>query len=488
MLSRLLLALLLLVLAPLPVHAQEDEPPDLPTRRLDAPDTRVGRQLDWVLRVINGDEPLGDLAARFSPRFIQAFGTKEIADSLTTMRTRIFQGAQVDLVELTEEQDTEGLAGILNGEKTNVFLSVFIVLDEKSGLIAGLLFNQAGYSCAAGDWDSYGGEFGRLGGSVSLAIYELVTPPPAPGRQPDADDPPHLARVYEIAEREPLHVGGAVRVWVLAALARAIVHKDLTLDQPVTLRAEWMSVPGSPTRAQGPGTTLSLSELATRAFAANDSTALDHVLHTVGRERVADVVREVARHLGRSLPVLSTREYLALKLSRDPDVLGRYAENDPIVRAELLRELAAEPDWDALDDWDAPAELERVGWIVSAIDQCRLLAYVLHAERRPGGEALAPRSRAEGDLPLDPAIWTDARFFVGREPGVISYAYLLRRDDNRWYALALTWNDEKGNVDEARLLDLLRAAVQILQAHERPDAKPDAKPDVKPDAPPAPGT
>ncbi|MDX2130689.1 MAG: serine hydrolase [Planctomycetota bacterium] len=490
----LLLATLLGVLLCPAARAQEDEPDPAPAEvhRVDPPDSRVGRELAWVLRVINGDAPLGDPAAKFSPRFIEVFGVGDITEALTTMRAGVFRDNPVDLVEVYEEGDAEALNGIINGRETNLFLSVFIVLDEASGLIAGLQFNQAGYSCAAGDWDSYAGEFGRLRGSVSFGCYELV--PEAPRDPADGGGgegailPNRLVNVYEIRERDPLHVSGAARLWTLASLARRVHDPAFSLDQPVTLRAEWMSVPGSPTREQGPGAVLPLRELATRAFAGNDSTALDHVLHTLGRDAVADVVREVCKDLGPSFPVLSTREYLALKLAPDADELTRYAENDPLVRAELLRDLKAEPDWNALGAWEKPAETERVGWIASVEDQCRLMAAIHDAERRPGGESLAPLWRNPGDVPLDEQTWTDVRAVAGREPGVLSFAWLLRRSDDRWYVMALTWVDAEGGTDEGRLLDLARAGIRILEAHGV--QKPDQPADQPADAPaqPQPGT
>lgn len=441
----------------------DDAPPaseSLPVHRVESPDTPVGRQLAWVVKVINGQEPIGELPLRFAPRFIEEYKAPEITATLATLREKKFGGAMVDLVQINEEETADALTGIINGRESNRFLSVFIALDEKTGLISGLLFDQAGYSCAAGDWETFGGEFGRMSGSVSFAAYELVTE--------DAEKmegPYRLRPVVEIAERHSDNVSTSARLWTLGAMAEQVVSGTRAWAEVVKVREEWKAVPGGVTASMAAGSEVTLAELATRALARNDSSAADHLLHVAGREAVEAYAKRLIRYQGRSYPVLSTREMLYLKLHPDGDVRARYAENMAEVRRELLVKdsiLAGTPAWDGLDGWEAPRELERIGWFASVQDQCRVLADLRRLEQVTGCEAMAAFTKADSPVPLDGDRWTEVRHIAGAEPGVLAYAWLLRREDEKWFAVAMTWNEPKQGVDEGRFLDLARAGLEIL--------------------------
>ncbi|GJQ30528.1 MAG: hypothetical protein HBSAPP03_24120 [Phycisphaerae bacterium] len=472
--ARWMLALLACVCLCCPMAmAQEDEPDVAPPKkevhRIDPPDTPVGRQLAWVLKVVNGQEPLGDLSARFSTRFLEVYSATEITTTLTTLRKTRFGDNTVDLVQLNSEDNEDTLSGIINGRQSNRFLSVFIALDEKTGRIAGLKFDQAGYSCAAGDWETYGGEFGRLRGNVSFASYELV-----PMDEAEPTGPYRLRPVYEITERDADSVSTAYRLWALAVVAQRVADGKAGWDDAITIRDEWKCIPGGPTATLAAGTTLPMREVARRSAAGNDSTATDHLFHTAGRDEIEAYVKQTCKYLGRTFPVLSVREMLFLKLDTKPDVLKRYGENMAEVRRELLmREgiAAGTPNWAGLEEWETPRGGDKVGWFVSVADQCRVWADLRRLEQKPGMEALAEATRinaagGEGGLRLSPEQWPDVRFVEGVEPGVLSYAWLLRRADGAWYTMAMTWIDTEKDVDEARFLDLARAGFEILAKHE----------------------
>ncbi|CAG1002057.1 hypothetical protein PHYC_02965 [Phycisphaerales bacterium] len=473
---RILLAVLwtlVFVVAPAPAFAQDDDPDDPGVRPedvhvVDPPDSPVGRELRWVLKVLNGEEVLGNLEAKFSQRFIEAYKPEQIRQTLTTLREKAFRGKRIDLVQVHEDDNEDSLSGIINGQKSNTFMSVFIALDEKTQLISGLLFDQAGYSCAAGDWNSYGGEYGRMGGSVAFAAYELV---PVEADKPQG--PYRLLPVYEIEEREANGVGSAFRLWPLATMAQRVADGKAAWTDTVTIKDEWKAIPGGATEQMPAGTTFTLGEIALRSAARNDSTATDHLFHTAGREAVEEYIKTTFKYQGRSFPLLSTRELLFLKLHKNKDLLTRYAENMAEVRRELLAKdgiSGGTPNWDAFEDWSTPREVARVEWFASAKDQCGVLADLRRLEQLPGMEPLAAATRidaaaGQGGIVLDASKWPDVRHVAGIEPGVISYAWLLKRADGRWYTMAMAWNDESEDIDEARFSELARAGFELLVKH-----------------------
>lgn len=444
-----------------------EERDDIPVHIVEAPDTPVGRQLRWVMRVVNGEEAIGDLSKRFSTRFIEEFKAKEITETILGLRETVFGGRQVDLVQIHEEETNEhALNGIVNGRESNRFLSVFIALDEKTGLISGLLFNRAGYSCGAGDWDTYGGEFGRLSGAVSFGCYELV---PDPEAQPPATEkgPFRLKPVYEIKERDLLSIGQGFRLWVLGALGERVAAGKAAWTDELGVKDEWKAVPFGETAKLSPGATLPLAEFARRMVVGNDSTATDHLVLKLGRDVVSAWASKRVRYPGE--PLLTTREFLFLKLNPDPDVMLRFAENDAEMRRELLKEdkiSTGTPNWEGLELWSDVREIKRVGWFASVKEQCGVLAELERVRLSEGMAPLAEAMKRESDVPLDPDVWTLHAYVAGSEPGVQSYAWMLTRADGRRYVMAVTWNDVKGGLDENRLLDLSRAGLEILAKHE----------------------
>jgi hypothetical protein len=454
------LLLLLLVLMVL-LGGATDRSPD---RNPDPPDTHVGRQMAWVLRVLNGEEALGDLGARFDPRFIETQTPARLSRTLSTLRERSFAGRPIDLVEIHREENDYALTGIIKARGSGFVLSMFITVDEKSGLIAGLYFDRAGYSCAAGDWESYTDELNGTRGNIGFSACEIIRD----GTSEDAAAL-RLRPVYEFHEREPLAVGTAFRLWVLAALAREIDASRLSWDREVPIRDELKATPFSPTARLPSDSRITILELARRAMTDNDSTASDHLLAVAGRDTVEALVRELGHEVGPIFPVLTVREMLALKLHPDPQTLATYAIAPADERRRLLRDGPASrrPAWEGLEAWSSPRALATVGWPLSTRDQCRVLLELRRLEQRKGLAQIADATgTSHENLPfrLDPLRWPEVRFIEGIEPGVISFAILLRRADDRWYALAMTWNDNDGNTDETRFAEVARAGIAILNA------------------------
>lgn len=456
-----------LVLGVAPALAQPEPPADgTPTTSIDAPDTPVGKQLAWVLAVINGKE-IGDLTARFTPRFLEAFAPDEVIDTLTHLRERTFGGVRVDLVQLMEEESDNAVTGILNASKTERFLAAYVAIDEKSGKIAGLVFNPAGYSCAAGDWDSYSGDLGRLSGAVALGCYELVPADPA---SPAGDL--RLVSIYEFGERRPHAVAGAMQLWVLGALGKRVASGKAAWDDLVPLKAGAMGIPGGELSSRPVGSEASLGELADRMSRAGDTTATDHLIAFLGADSIEDYVLAHTRDAKSSFPLLTLRQMFALKLDPQGEPAAAYLAAGRDERREMLAPGGAlgkaAPPWRELETWDGPRLLDRAGYFCGAEDLCRILADLRRLEQKPGMERLLKPLRDDPGMKADPAMWTSVAHKSGTEPGALAMAWLMQRRDGRWFAMSAIWNNSEAAVSEDRLRDLARAGGEILAKYEPP--------------------
>ena len=81
---------------------------------------------------------------------------------------------------------------------------------------------------------------------------------------------------------------------------------------------------------------------------------------------------------------------------------------------------------------------------------------------KPGLDAVLDILAIEPGASLDPAIWPYAGFKGGQELGVLCGTWLLRRADDRWFAVAIWLNDPAQPIDEGRGMAMASAALSLL--------------------------
>lgn len=442
--------------------AQPEDDPDERRTPVDPPDTRAGDTLRWVLRVINGEAP-GELTDHFSPRYIEIGAAKEAIDATTGLRAKHFKNRRVYPVACYEsEENPDSLDGVLTGQDVRAYLSVLLVLDAKSGLIAGLNYNATGFGSQPGDWNSFEGDAGSLGGEVSFGCYELV-PDPAAGAGT-------LRAVYEIDERRMLNIGGVWTLWAVGAVAEKVAAGDGAWTDEVGLRDEMKCLPGGFLSSKPAGTKVTLATLAQRALSFSDTTATDHLVGWAGKARVEAYMTARMRDARRNLPLLTMRQYFHLKLA--PEEATREAWS-AAAREARERMLAADgeigegsPRWSALGAWTEPLWLDRIGHFANVEDMAKTMADLHRLEQREGMRPLAAALRDDsGPLTLDEGEWKTVAYKGGNEPGALSQAWLLEHTGGRWYVMTLAWNNATHPVDEERLGALAKSGLSLLSKH-----------------------
>lgn len=461
---------------PAPVEPQPEEENELSP--VSPPDSEPGRELGWVMGVLNGAAP-GDVASHFTDRYMEKYPVATITDVLTTLREKSFHGAKVNLVRVNEEDlNNLALSGTINGEGTRVFLTVFLSLDDKSKKIAGLLFNPAVFASAGGGEEGPDELQAKLGGTVLFGAYEIISPGPEGEGAPDAAPNPsrrELAPIYEFGRGEGGAVAGLVRLWVLDAIGERIKSKSLAWDQAITIRDEYKCIPGGATSGLEAGRTLALSDMVERMCAKADTTAMEHLFRLATREKIeAVVVRDAPQTQPPKLPLLSVREMFALKLSDRDGLVNDYLTDPEPQRREKLAPggtiATLEPEWTALDEWTQPRLVAKVGYFATPESLGATLAHLKRLGGEPGCEHLLDAMASGVPIDLDKARWPASYGAWAAEPGVAAAALMVKRSDGRWFAIVGIWNNEKKDVEGERLDNLMREGVRMCDEVDKPRA------------------
>lgn len=482
-----------------------DDPSEPTIQTVAPPDTPVGKQLSWVMSVLNGSDP-GPLEGRFTKDMLEQLTAQRIRSSLLEIRDTDLGGPPISLVELEGNATDFAISGFVFGPRRK--MNVFVAVDDESGLISGLRFSRAGYLYRrAGDWDAYTGDLGRRKGDLSFGAYEVIDIPgtPATGTSPAIPATSRLNAIHTIDDDKSLEIASASRLFILGALAEMIEQGRATWDEKLPIRDELKSL--SPGIMQGFNSAdeYPLSLFADRMIAINDHTAADHLLARLGREAVESYFKQLCEQPERTLPFLSTREAFQLRLPQDRELLELFASSSEADRRTLLLpspapdatptakpdnaelrpgRVASVPISEAdLNLWNDPIALKSIGWFASAHDLASTLSNLRLASRRtqqpadpaaqPSPDPLATSLAKFSAIRLDRTTWPKVWYVGGGEPGALSMNWLLERDDGRTFALSIIWNNAKDPLEEDRLRELASVGIDLVAKFGRQPESPD---------------
>lgn len=457
--------LLLCIFANRPALAQHDADSPTQLEAVETPDTAAGRQMEWVIRVINGETPLGEPEARFSDRFLEDFKPGELASELTSVRVDGLEGNPAVVVSIDQDETEESLTVTIQGRGTRRFLSVFLALDAKRERISGLVINVAmGYD-GESEWDAFSGEAGESKGTASFAAYEIVRVVAK-----DGSSRTRLSPIHAFGDDKPLPIASAFKLWVLGALMEEIESGRLSWETRVAIADQWRSLPSGRMHNDPPGMSHSVRTLARAMIVESDNTATDHLIHAVGRERVESFMRGFTDVPDLNTPLLTTREMFSLKIPRQPWVRDEYLDADAPARRELIapggRLFRASPDPFMLRYWKQPTLVREAEWFASCSDLCRAMMRIQELSSREGFEPARESLAASRGVPLDSTKWPRIAYKVGSEPGVLSFCYLLTRDDGRIFVMAAIQASETEALDAVAFNELASRAARVLERFE----------------------
>jgi beta-lactamase class A len=253
---------------------------------------------------------------------------------------------------------------------------------------------------------------------------------------------------------QPLAVGSAFKLAVLAALREQIEKGDplrasrkaRSWHDVVELRPEDKSLPSGILQTWFDGALLTVQTLATLMISQSDNTATDTLIHLMGREAIAPFA-------ARNRPLLTTREFFALKNPDNEALLKRYQTGDIQQKRQVLAELVSAPLPDASLFEGKPVTLE-IEWLFTPRELCELMQKVADLPLmsvNPGGGL------------VNPAQWQRVSFKGGSEPGVINLTTSLVSLSGKTYYVSATWNNPEAALDETSFLTLYSGILEGLR-------------------------
>ena len=279
-------------------------------------------------------------------------------------------------------------------------------------------------------------EVRALPGTAAVGIYALG----------DAVTP-----VTELAGTQPMPVGSAFKLWILAEAARQVGAGERKWSDVVALGPR--ALPSGIMQGWPASAPVTLHTLATLMISISDNTATDTLLTALGRDKVdAMVARAGVADPAATLPVLTTMELFKLKVPANADIVAKWKGAGPDGCRRLLadnRDRLAATRVDPSLFGDKPLALD-VEWFASPRDEASVLNWL----RTNGGE------QALAILAVNPATPNAAMFDYigfkgGSEPGVIFTSWLVRTKKGKWYAVTGGWTRKDAAVDERGFVMLM---------------------------------
>lgn len=401
-------------------------------------------QIGWVIAALNdGSVTENDVEHRFSAEFLSSISAATVVATIARLH-----GASARWVEVARDGDGVGAeVGLAAG--TDRWLLLIAIADDGS---IEYLAIQPDMTEDVDPPSSLDEVAQALGGAGDVAM--LVA---------DVSDGT-CETVYDRNASSTRPVGSDFKLYVLGALVDAIAAGELRWDDPVVIRDGLKSLPSGTFQDLDDGTTLTVQEFAQAMIAASDNTATDHLIDLVGRSRV-EAAQAVYGHEEPSLnvPMLTTREFFALKLALTDDERDAFITADGATRRALLdgdiadREVTLD---DAID-WNAPRAIRQIEYFASSVDLCRAMV-ALHT-RPHGASAETVRtilSANPGGVELDNE-WTYVGFKGGGEPGVLSLVWYLE-SDSRTYVFAVNVTNDHEALPESQLVGVAHTAIELL--------------------------
>jgi beta-lactamase family protein/uncharacterized protein len=422
------------------------------------PDTPAGKQLQWVLDVINGVVPMPDeaiIGERFSDDFLAQVPAAQLIGVFAQFAA---QSSGLHVLEIL------GIATPLlidaaiedSGEGHSKYVVSIRIEEQPPNKISGLLFQPFSETPLAtpsvASWTDVTTALISTGPIMALHAEEITASGAA-------------ASIEEMNPRTVLAIGSVFKLYVLGALATQIEQGDLSWDQELTVTDQLKSLPSGVTQTELAGTKLTIEELSRRMISISDNTATDILINAVSRTACEEALITQGNSVpDRNIPFMTTREMFILKFGGDSDILQRYAAKDEAGRREILAEIAAAPlpDLATLSIPTTPLEIERVEWFATAPDISLALAWLWAKGLEPGLEPIREILTINPGVASDPSVWKSVAFKGGSEAGVLAFGWLLERKDGRTFTLTGGVNNPEKALPEEMIIASASSAFSLL--------------------------
>jgi beta-lactamase class A len=441
-------------------RAQEEVVQPAEKQVVEIPDTPVGEHMRWFLDAIAETNPpsADEVERRFSPEFLEQIPANAVIAITKTLRMQL--GAVV-LENIEARDDSTLIATLFSAKNDQSFALVIVAGAEAPHQITGLNVRPLPKKPKEGDtWDDIDTALEEIASDVAIGAYVVR-------------DNGALLPVHMLNEGAPLATGSAFKLWVLAALADQVRDGRLRFDDTLAVREEWKSLPGGTMQNEANGTEHPLSHYANQMISISDNTATDHLIHTIGRERVEEAMARWCAEPERNIPFVTTRELFTLKLNSDASLPQRYIDADTEGKRALLDGEIAEgsPNIAMASFWVVPRMIDTLEWFASAEELSQTIADLSRmGSSEDGMEPIMAALSINPGIPLDREVWAGFAYKGGSEPGVMNMTFWLLRQDGKQFALSVSANDTMKNLEQIPMVAIVERAIGML-AKESPGGR-----------------
>ena len=403
-----------------------------PARSAVPPDTPAGAQLRWLIAAAAHLPVSGaQLRAHFDPAFLAQVSPTVINEALLqeAISIRLLAVRVSELSTIVAEVSTYH-----GSSRAQVLLAV-----DRRGLVSLLRISPASTGPVPASWAGVDATLRSVAPQVHLLVADVSSGSCRP--------------VHSIDPATPSPLGSAVKLYVLDALGSAVAAGKVRWDQPLTVTAQFKSLPPGELQTEPDGTRISVLDSAAKMISLSDNTAADMLTGLVGRSAVeAALTATGMTSPALDRPFLTTREIFTLKLDQWPALAQRYVTADEPGRRALLAstvDRAPLPAVEQAGTWITPRDIDRLEYFASAGDLCRAYTSLAALDRQPG---LAPIGRVlslnDDGLQLDPAQWQTTWFKGGSEPGVLTLAFLATTRSGHSYVVTVLAENKSQPIDQ----------------------------------------
>lgn len=409
--------------------------------RVAIPDSAAGRQLAWLLGQLEraadgGTLDPDEMASHFDPLVRSQLDPDAVIKSLGTVAGMLERPiAPVAYWGTPGEHIIHPLLPAAGG---GAFLAVMMVSPVEPNLL--LQATAATYATdvkPVSSWQEVDDALAKLGKHASLTVGEVKDGKVVP--------------IHAFGNDQPLAIGSAFKLYVLAILNRRVQNGEATWGDPVTLTADHMSLPSGVLQLLPAGTRLPVRTLAELMIAISDNTAADNLILFDGREEIEkDLAALGQADPDRNIPFLTTREAFTLKLSPDQTRTNAYIHGGVGERRAILEAIAGEPlpSTQEITSQKRPIAIDSLEWFATSAELAEVITLLGAGDPEWSSQTVRDTLSINPGVPFDPGQFSWIGFKGGSELGVLSTTWLLERTDDRRFAVSMILTNADGKIDE----------------------------------------
>jgi len=408
----------------------------------------AGQRLLWALQVTQQGAAINPDSA-FVPSFFDRIPREAIVEGVTDVAEE--SGGLT--LESVWESDPHELTAAARAVGDSAWWRIVVDVEDRAPhRLTRLSYNHAPEfgAPALPNWEALDGMLTALGETAIFAAYSVEGDSLRPLHLKDADHPVAIASTFKL--------------WVLGAVAELVDEGGASWTEPLAIRDEWKTLPSGRMQNLPEGETRSLAEFAAQMVSISDNTATDHLIHRIGRERVADYAARHGSPFDRNRPFLTVNELFKLKINAGVELMEQYGKGTPDVRRHILVEqIAALPTPSDSEEPEQPTAIETIEWFASANALAGLIVHLAEVGHRPGQEPVWDALTRNPGFYWNRNTWPIVAYKGGLEAGVVNLAWLMERSDGRRFVMVLGVNDTRHVPDRTGVVMAAAAAGKLLE-------------------------